>query len=255
MVVRVGNVQKPSVEGHALRIAETGLREKTVLQAGVPAADDFICGLAGKVMDDDAVMSGVGDEESRRLRVGEDLSREEQKRIGRGFSAERKSAPVDKSLWVQRRQDLADQPVERLEDRLSGQGAHHLAQGVDQHESRPGRDPVEIPDRKIPVVDHGVPDALTEDGLANGRGLALGGVFGRMHADDGEFRGVLVLQALQVGEDVHAVDAAGGPEIQDHDLAAQAGERKGPLDIQPLQLCREFRRVRARCRFRHDPPV
>ncbi|OPY90386.1 MAG: hypothetical protein A4E73_02523 [Syntrophaceae bacterium PtaU1.Bin231] len=255
VVVGIGDVQDLSVQGHALRIAEAGLGEGAVPEARLPAADQRIGLPAGKVVDDDAVMSGIGDEEPRRARVGEDLPREEQKRIGRGFPAERKGAPVDQALRIQRREDFAGQPVEGLEDGLSRKGAHHLAQRIDQHEGRPRGDPVAIPDRKIPVVDHGVPDTAPHERPADGRGFPLGSVLGRVYGDDGEFRGVLVFQPPQVSQDVHAVDAAGGPEIQDNDLAPQIRERKRPLDIEPLQAPGEFGRIGARRRFRHDRTV
>ena len=45
-----------------------------------------------------------------------------------------------------------------------------------------------------------------------------------VHADGDQDVGVLVLQGAQLVEHVQAVDAAEGPEVEDHDLAAQVGQ-------------------------------
>ena len=46
-----------------------------------------------------------------------------------------------------------------------------------------------------------------------------------MDADHDQFIAVRLLQVLQLGEDVHAVDAAVGPEIQEHEFSAEVFER------------------------------
>jgi hypothetical protein len=56
-----------------------------------------------------------------------------------------------------------------------------------------------------------------------------------MHADDDQFVGVLRFQFFQVGDNVHTVDAAIRPEVEQHDFAAQVTERERLVGIQPFQ--------------------
>src|SRR5215469_10099113 len=49
-----------------------------------------------------------------------------------------------------------------------------------------------------------------------------------MHADHDQGVAVLLLQRPQLVEHVKAVDAAERPEVEQHDLAAQVGERQIP---------------------------
>ena len=52
--------------------------------------------------------------------------------------------------------------------------------------------------------------------------LKLGG----MDTDHHQLIGVLRLELFQIGNDMHAVDAAIGPEIEQDDFAFQRGERQ-----------------------------
>ena len=45
--------------------------------------------------------------------------------------------------------------------------------------------------------------------------------------------GVFRFQPLQIRNDVDAVDAAVGPEIEQHNFALQSGERKRLVGVQP----------------------
>ena len=47
----------------------------------------------------------------------------------------------------------------------------------------------------------------------------------RVHADDDQLLGVLLLERPQLLQDVQAVDAAEGPEVEKHEAAAQLGDR------------------------------
>ena len=51
---------------------------------------------------------------------------------------------------------------------------------------------------------------------------------GRVHPDDDDLVAVRLLELAQLVEDVQAVDAAEGPEVEDDDLAAQV--REGDVD-------------------------
>jgi hypothetical protein len=60
---------------------------------------------------------------------------------------------------------------------------------------------------------------------------------------------VLRFEPLEIGDDVHTVDAAVSPEIQQHHLAAQARHRERLVGVQPALAAREFRRARAPVRL------
>src|SRR5262249_55930951 len=64
-----------------------------------------------------------------------------------------------------------------------------------------------------------------------------------MHADNDKLLGIFCFELLQIGNDVHAVDAAIGPEIQKYDLASQFSQRNWFLCVEPFDSPREFRRI------------
>ena len=66
------------------------------------------------------------------------------------------------------------------------------------------------------------------------RGVLLGVELGGMNADH-HYRVVRVplFEVPEDGQDVHAVDAAVGPEIEDDDVAAQLADRDGAIHVQP----------------------
>ena len=64
-------------------------------------------------------------------------------------------------------------------------------------------------------------DLISHDRLKNAGRVLFVLEFGGMDADDHDLVGILLFQLLQIRNDVHAVDAAIGPEIEQHDFAAQ----------------------------------
>jgi len=80
-----------------------------------------------------------------------------------------------------------------------------------------------------------VGDLVAEDGFADVLRVALGEELGRVNADDDELVGILSFQLLQVGQYVHAVDAAVGPEIEKDNFPANIGEPDGMIGIKPAQ--------------------
>ena len=63
-----------------------------------------------------------------------------------------------------------------------------------------------------------------------------------MYADDHQLFGVFGLEAFQVGDDVHAVDAAVGPKVQQDELAAQSAQAQAAAYVEPLQVGRKLGR-------------
>jgi hypothetical protein len=98
---------------------------------------------------------------------------------------------------------------------------------------------------KLRVVDHRVLHAVAQDDAADVLRLLLVLELRGVDADDDELVGVFLFQPLEVGDDVDAVDAAVSPEVQEHDLAAQGGERERTLRVQPAAVARQLRRAHA----------
>ena len=58
--------------------------------------------------------------------------------------------------------------------------------------------------------------------------VLFGVELGRMDADHDDFVGIGLFDFLEHRQDVHAVDAAISPEVQDHELAARSARSTGP---------------------------
>ena len=110
--------------------------------------------------------------------------------------------------------------------------------GVDQHQGRPAIDAEPVPDDHVGVVDDRVLDPVLGHLAADVLGVLLGVELGGVDADDHQLVLVLLLELGQVGQDVVAVDAAVGPEVEQDDLALELGEldraRIDPADA-PLE--------------------
>ena len=116
--------------------------------------------------------------------------------------------------------------------------------GVNDEQSGPGSHGPTAPDQKIAVIDHGVFDPIPQYDLAQVIGVALVGELGRVDADNHQLVRKFLLQLLQLRDDMHAVDAAVGPEVQDDGLAFELRQLDRLLSIQPVRPFRELRRVR-----------
>ena len=80
--------------------------------------------------------------------------------------------------------------------------------------------------------------------LADVVGLTLVGELGRVNADDNEIVAELRFETLEIGDDVDAVDASVGPEIEQDDLALESLEVERLFNVQPVETGGEFRRRR-----------
>src|ERR1700677_5016008 len=68
-------------------------------------------------------------------------------------------------------------------------------------------------------------DPILGDLAADVLGVALGVKLAGMNANNYKFILIFFLELGQIGQDVMAIDAAKGPEIEQDNLAAQLGER------------------------------
>ena len=86
-------------------------------------------------------------------------------------------------------------------------------------------------------------DLVAHDCLKNAGRILFILEFGRMDADHHNLIGILLFQLLQVRNDVHAVDAAVRPEIEQYDFASQVLEPDRRVGIDPIQSGRKLRRI------------
>ena len=123
------------------------------------------------------------------------------------------------------REQRADRRLRRRVVALAERRVAHLAGRVDQVV----RGPVLVapcrPRVEVVVLHDRIADAELPDRAADVAGVALEGELGRLDADDHEpLAAVLRVPGLEVGERADAVDAGVGPEVDQHDVAAQPGE-------------------------------
>ena len=131
----------------------------------------------------------------------------------------------------------------------------NAALGVDEIVGRPVLVLEGAPDGEIIVHGDRIVDAQAAHRVADvGLGL-LEGELGRVDADDDQALVLVLLgPGANVGQGAQAVDAGVGPEIDDHDLAAQLLRRQGrgvdpgggPGKCGQLALDREVRQIRRR---------
>jgi hypothetical protein len=98
---------------------------------------------------------------------------------------------------------------------------NHVALRINEDQGGPGPHAVALPGDEVGVIDHGMGDLVSPDGVAKRGRLALVGELGGVDPDNGQGLGVFRFQRLQLREDVQAVDSAGGPELQQHHPPAE----------------------------------
>ena len=122
--------------------------------------------------------------------------------------------------------------------------AADLAARVDEVVGRPVLVAPGAPRRELVVLRHGIADPLAPDRARDVACVALEGELGRVHADDDEaVAPVARVPGLEVGQRAQAVDAGVGPEVDEHDLAAQRSqaERLAAGRVEPALVAGEVR--------------
>lgn len=130
--------------------------------------------------------------------------------------------------------DAADHFVEQLAMPFARIGSAEVAFRVDERDGRPSSDAEAAPDFHFRVVDDRMFDLIPQRGSADVFGLLLIVELRRMHADDDQLFRIFLLEVFQVRQDVHAVDAAVRPEVEDDDLAPQILQRDWTRRVQPF---------------------
>src|SRR5690606_28453885 len=113
---------------------------------------------------------------------------------------------------------------------------------IDEDQRWPGANRVLGPDVEVDVIDHRVLDIVALDRAPQAAAGPLGRELCRMHPDDDQCVRKLPLDLPQLGKQMEAIYSAVGPEIEDHELAAQIGEPQRPLGVEPLEIVRELGR-------------
>ncbi len=226
MVLRIGNVKGVAVKCHSLRSKESCAIKGSIIRSVRARADGFNQSSV-ELRDYDAIVIRVGNEKAIALRVGQDFAGKSQRQITnlRAFKHKFQWRFIQLAAFAKLRNRIADSFVERFVTAFAGQPANNVAGRIDQISGRPGVDRIRIPDRKVGIVHHRMLDLVTQNDAANVLGLLFIREFCRMHADDYQLVWVLALEPLQIGDDVHAVDAAVSPEVEQHDFALQRRER------------------------------
>src|SRR6266850_2069306 len=107
---------------------------------------------------------------------------------------------------------------------LSRQPTDDVTRRIDQIARRPGVNGIRFPNFKVGVVDNRMLNLVAENDAADILEVFFVFELGRVDADDDQLVRILFLELLQIGNDVNAVDAAVGPEVEQHNLASQRRE-------------------------------
>jgi hypothetical protein len=117
----------------------------------------------------------------------------------------------------------------------------HPASRIDEDLRWPPRHAVGIPHAMISIVHHRMRNAMAVNGLLNMGSGALVIVLGGVDANDHEFSCKHRLQALEVRQNVQAVDTTVSPKIEENDLAPQLPETERLIRIDPFGIHWKFR--------------
>ena len=105
---------------------------------------------------------------------------------------------------------------------LPGKMRHNIPFGVDDHERGPGAGGVGLPGGEFRVVKYGVFDVVAVNGCGKCYRICLMLEFRTVHTHGDEHIREFFFEGAQLVEHVQAVNAAQGPEVEDHDFAAKS---------------------------------
>ena len=235
VILGIGDVQCRMIQGQALRAIEFGHVEVAVGPAHRSRADGGDQ-LAVEARDHDPVVVAVGDEQPAAGLVGQDLARETQgSGLGRFGQLQPQRLPAEQSFPGIVSHPRLEHFIDFLEGRLAAGDGDHVAFRVDQHQGRPGTYFHSLPEHVPRIVDHRMADLVAFRGRGDVSRILLILELRRVYADHHQLTGVGLFQLLQLRQDVHAIDAAIGPEIQQHELPAEVLQLQGPRSVDPLQ--------------------
>ncbi len=241
MVRLVGDEERlrVRVERQSLWVVEPGVRGRSVDEARLAAAD-CCCHPPFEVRNQDAVVPRIGDEQSVARRDGQHLAGKAQRLPTRRQWVDAQRPAIEQPVRVVLSDAVCQGCPHRLEGKLPLVLGEDAAAGIDQHQRRPGADGVLLPNHVLVIIDDRV---MHLQPLHSGTQV-LRDPFGRelvgMNPDDDQFVDKRAFELPQLREDVVTVDSAGGPEVEQDQLAAQVGQRQRS-GVEPLQIERELR--------------
>ncbi len=220
----------------ALRLAERRRVGRAVREAAHAGADAPHHALAVRRQLHQLVPGGVADQEIPG-RQQQRLAGEAERGGLRLRRHVRTVAPAQGALGRVLGLQLLHQLRYRVRVPLAGVLGDDVPLGVDHHQRGPGPHRVLLPRGQLGVVEHRVLHPVPLHGVHHRLVLRLVHELRRVHPDDHHRVPVLLLQLPQLVQDVQAVDAAEGPEIQNDDASPQVGEGVlGVARVQPAAL-------------------
>src|SRR5262249_45747139 len=145
VVLRVRDVERFVGEGQPLWLLEVRLFGGAITQSGLATSDDP-SHLAVEACLDDAVMTGVGHEQTAADLIAQELPRKEERRRGRRLLTGKPERPtIEAPGGLELGDHLADEAIEGLELELAFVLADHLAARVDEHQRRPRAHGIRLP--------------------------------------------------------------------------------------------------------------
>src|SRR5262245_33516071 len=242
MVLGICDVEDVLIEEGPLRMMKLGFVEFPVA-AALAAAADHIEDPPFRSSDQNPVVIRIADEQTPSLLVRRDLTRIGEQRLGpRGCFQCHFYRRADQGFLLEKVGNAGSQySIHRIEDTFARHRADDLTVGIDQDESRPCPSAKAVPYAEIGVIDDGMLDSVPDHCFANLAGLFLIAKLGGMDTDDYEFLRILLLELLQLGNYMHAVDAAECPEIQQYKLPAEVPKFDRRRGIEPGEPVRKLR--------------
>ncbi len=227
-------------------MVERRLAVSSIVAAGFARTNDVDqCAIA--CGDHDSVVTAVGDEQAVLCRVYQHLAGKSQGRVRDSirFTVEVNGSFVEQALFAIVGNPFLEQLIERIEIDFAGVAGHHVTLRIDDPQAGPARDVESIPQLVVAIVNHRMLDIVAEHRIGNIFRVLFGVELGRMNADDDQLVRERMLKFLQNRQDVHAVDAAIGPEIEQHKLATQLLEIDRSAGVDPSSAGVERRRLLA----------
>jgi len=240
VVFGIRNVQPRAQSRHALRLLKLGAVRRPITKprdTGAVGPLDRAVQPGG----DDAVMVAVGDEQrvpNRQYLAGEAQGAG---RLANFLERDGRRSRMKQTAVLELLQHPGDDRIELFEGQFALVLSDDAALRVDEHQGRPGTPAEALPDRKVPVVDDRVFDAISEHGFSKVGRLALSVKFRGVDADHDHAVPVFPFDLPQLRKRVHAVDSTEGPKIDDRQPPAQVGDVQRPGNVEPVEPIREVR--------------
>jgi hypothetical protein len=226
-----------------LRVVERGLVETADAQPR-KAGPDRAQHTTLRVEDQHAVVAAVGDGEGP-FWTDRDFAGIRERSVDAGRRARRgPSLGCERPLGARPLELVLEEGREFVEVRLAGGNGRDRSVRAHDDQCRPRAHGVRRPGSHVAVDEDRVLNAIARDGLTDVRRVLLGVELRRMHAQhDDRLAREALFDAPQDRDDVHAVDAAVRPEVEDDELTAELAQRERPVRVQPREVGVELGRA------------